>query len=446
VAFRKEAILFWMPQSCGFSPFAWREDDAPVASELDLGLLVRMMQTAERGKIHGAFFADGVAVGFGPAAASAEALSRTAKGSRFEPLTLLSALSASTRHIGLLGTLSTTVYEPYNVARMFGSLDHISGGRAGWNVVTTAHPKASLNFGVEELMNHAERYERGQEFVEIVTGLWDSWEDDAFLRDAEAGLYFDPAKLHALNYRGKHLSCAGPLNMARPPQGYPLIAQAGASKTGSDFAARNADVIYSMHADMEQARDFLGDIKERAAAHGRDPDHVKVLPGLTVLVGRSQAHADEKLARLRELVDPIAGMEQLEGYMGVDLSAYPLDGPVPDIPETANGARTIQRYYLDRAKRDNLTLRQLMQLLSCQGVTPMTATGIADRIQEWMEAGAADGFNITFGDVDQSLNIFVEDVVPELQRRGLFQTEYRGRTLRENLGLPRPRNRLGVAA
>lgn len=443
---KKEAVLFWMPQNSGFTPFAWREPDAPVAPELDFDLARRMMQTAERGKIHGAFFADAVAVGFGPAPASAEALSRTAKGSRFEPLTLLSALAAHTRHIGLLGTLSTTFYEPYNVARMFASLDHISGGRAGWNVVTSAHPLAALNYGADQLMEHDARYERSQEFFEIVSGLWDSWEDDAFIRDHESGQYFTPEKLHALNYKGKYLSCAGPLNMARPPQGHPVIAQAGSSKAGNAFAARNADVIYTMHADIGRAKEFSDGIKEQAAAHGRDPDHVKVLPGMTIVVGHSQAHADEKLARLSELVDPMAGMEQLSGYMGIDLSGYPLDAPVPDIPETKNGARTAQKYYLDIAKRDNLTLRQLMQRISCQGVTPMTATGIADQIQEWLEAGAADGFNITFGDLTGSLEVFVDEAVPELQRRGLFHTEYRGRTLRESLGLPRPANRLARSA
>jgi N-acetyl-S-(2-succino)cysteine monooxygenase len=440
---KKDTILFWLPEWGGFHTAGWREQGSP-HDPLDFSLVRRMVQTAERGKFHGCFIADTPAVGLLAANVSTAALSRTSKGTRWEPLTLLSALSGCTENIGLLGTVSTTYFEPYNVARMLASLDYVSGGRAGWNVVTTAHPKASLNFGIDKQMAHDERYERSQEFFDIVAGLWDSWEDDAFVRDKASGLYFEPEKLHALNYRGKHLSAAGPLNIARPVQGHPVIAQAGSSKVGRGFAARNADVIYTVHAERKQCKEFYDEVKEQVAANGRDPEHCKILPAMILVVGRSQAHADEKLARLDALVDPLVGIEGLTGVVKADLSGYPLDGPVPEVAEDQTGSKTVQKFFLDLAKRDKLTVRQLMQVVARLGTVAGTATSIADTIQEWMEAGAADGFNITFADANESLDVFVDEVIPELQRRGLFHTEYRGTTLRENLGLPRPPNRFAT--
>lgn len=437
---KKEAILFFMPELWGFHTTAWRESE-PRDTEMSFDSIRQMVQAAERAKFHACFFADTVAFGLQSSEASVEAVSRTSKGVRWEPVTLLSALSAHTRRIGLLGTVSTTFSEPYNVARMFASLDHISGGRAGWNVVTTAHPRSAMNFGFDKLMDHASRYERSEEFFDIVSGLWDTWEDDIFLRDKETGAYFDPTKLHALNYKGKYLSSAGPLNIARPPQGHPVIAQAGSSQAGGTFAARHADVIYTLQADLQLARAFRHEVRERAVANGRNPDHVKVLPAMVIVVGRSRAHAEERLARLDELVDPVLGMESLKGYVKFDLSGYPLDGPVPEIPETENASKTGQKYYLDLARRDNLTVRQLMQVVARHNTTAHTPETIAEHMQEWLEAGAADGFNITFSDWTDSMDVWVRDVVPELQRRGLLQTEYRGNTLRESLGLPRPPNR-----
>jgi len=432
-----------MPTYLGFHPMAWRQEDAPQRQgELDFDHVLRQIRTAERGKFHGAFFADGIAIGMGPADVSIEALSRTPRGgTRWEPMTLLSALAASTKQIGLLGTISTTYSQPYNVARMLASLDHISGGRAGWNVVTSAHPKAGLNFGDEALMDHSERYARSQEYFDIVAGLWDSWEDDAFLRDKASGRYFDPEKLHALDYYGEYLSCAGPLNIARPPQGHPVIAQAGSSTPGRAFAARNADVIYTMQAAIQSAKEFYDDIKGQAADQGRNPDHIKILPAVILSVGHSMAHAEDKLAALDALVDPVLGMDLLNNLIKADLSAYPLDGPVPEVAEDQSGSRTTQKYFLDIAKRDNLTIRQLMQVVVRASCIPGTATSIADRIEEWIECGAADGLNIQFANDEDSIGIFVDEVIPELQRRGLFRSEYQGKTLRENLGLPRPTNR-----
>lgn len=442
---KREAVLFFMPTYRGFHTAAWRrEGGTERAVEMDFDIIRRQIQLAERGKFHAAFFADGLVVGMGPADVSVEALSRTAAGSKWEPMTLLSALAACTSRIGLLGTVSTTYSQPYNVARLLASLDHISGGRAGWNVVTSAHPKVGLNFGDEALMPHDERYARGEEFFDVVAGLWDSWEDDAFIRDKASGRYFDPEKLHALNHRGKYLSVAGPLNIARPIQGHPVIAQAGSSRPGRAFASRHADVIYTMQAEIKHAQEFYSDIKTQASDAGRDPDHVKILPAVIFSVGHSMAHAEDKLAELDALVDPVVGMELLSAVLKVDMSAYPIDGPVPDVPEDQSGSRTTQKYFLDIAKRDNLTIRQLMQVMARSSAIPGTAQSIADRIEEWMEAEAADGLNVQFANDEDSLGIFVEEVIPELQRRGLFHTEYRGRTLRENLRVPRPQNRFAA--
>ncbi|WP_242128192.1 LLM class flavin-dependent oxidoreductase [Sphingobium sp. Sx8-8] len=438
---KKDTILLWMPAYLGFHSMAWRQEAGRRQSEMDFDMVRRQIQIAERGKFHAAFFADTVAVGVYSADVSMEALSRTAKASAWEPVTLLSALAACTNNIGLLGTVTTSYAEPYNVARMFASLDHISGGRAGWNVVTTSHPKSAMNFGRDAHYGHGERYERCEEFFDTVAGLWDSWEDDAFLRDKASGRYFDPEKLHSLNHRGKHLSVAGPLNIARPPQGHPVIAQAGSSVEGRAFAARHADLIYTMQAEVKHAKTFYDDVKAQAADSGRNPDHVKIMPAIGLMVGRSRAHAEDKIAALDELVDPVFGMEVLSSYIKADLSGYDLDGPVPEIAEDQAGSKTSQKYFLDLAKRDNLSIRQLMQVAARLGTAPGSAMDIADMIEEWMEAGAADGFNITFASDEDSLEIFVDDVIPELQRRGLFQREYRGRTLRENLGLPHPDNR-----
>ena len=441
---KKEIVLFWMPVWGGFHPTAWREQGTPTDLTMDLGVIRRMVQTAERGKFHACFLADALSIGFQGARVDTSVLSRTTHGTRHEPITLLSALSACTERIGLLATASTTYNEPFHMARMFASLDHLSGGRAGWNVVTSGAGPESLNFGREEHMDHTERYERAQEFLDIAIGLWDGWEDDAFLYSKKSGRYFDPDKLHPLDYQGRFLSVAGPLNISRPPQGHPIIAQAGSSGEGRAFAARNADVIYTLQADTEKGRAFYDEVKEQVAANGRDPHHVKILPALKILVGRSQMDADEKLARLDALVEPEVGMGSLTGVIEADLSGVPLDGPVPDIPETKLGNKTRQKYYLDLARRDNLTVRELMQVAARHDTFAGAPADIADMIQEWIEAGSADGMNLTFADATDSLDVFVDKVVPKLQGRGVFHTEYRGATLRDDLGLPRPVSRFAA--
>ena len=343
---------------------AWRDQGAPADPAMDYPTIKRMVQTAERGKFHGFFLADTLAIRH---SLSAAALSRTAKAVRFEPMTLMSALSGVTEHIGPMLTASTTYNEPYHVARQFASLDHLSGGRAAWNVVTSGTPGESVNFGRDEHMAHDERYERGAEFFEVVTGLWDSWDDDAFIRDKESGQFFDAEKVHTLNYKGRHVSVAGPLTVSRSPQGRPVIAQAGSSEVGLAFATRVADVIYTMQSDVGQARDFYSRVKGMVEDNGRAADDTKVLPALILLVGRTDEEAAEKMARLDTLVEPSVGFEQLTALIEMDLSGYPLDGPVPEVPETEFGTKTRQRHFLDLARRDNLTVRQLMAVAARTG-------------------------------------------------------------------------------
>jgi alkanesulfonate monooxygenase len=351
--------------------------------------------------------------------------------------------------VGLAATASTTYNEPYHLARKFASLDYLSGGRAGWNVVTSATEAEALNFNRDKHMEHGLRYERAREFLRVTKGLWDSWEDDAFLRDKESGIYLDPDKLHVLNHKGEHFSVRGPLNVARPVQGYPVIIQAGASEDGQDFAASTAEVIFTAWRTIEEAQAFYKGIKGRLAKYGRSPDHFKIMPGVFPVIGKTEAEAQEKYEVLQELIHPSVGLALLSGMTGgIDLSQYPLDGPLPDLPET-NGNRSRQQLIRDLAGRENLTIRQLyLAIAGARGhwTTWGTPEQIADQLEEWFVTDAADGFNVMPPYLPGGLDDFVEHVIPILQHRGLFRTEYEGRTLRENLGLPRPVNQFSPAA
>jgi FMN-dependent oxidoreductase (nitrilotriacetate monooxygenase family) len=370
------------------------------------------------------------------------ALRRSATVTSFDPLTLLPALAVVTEHLGLIATASTTYNEPYHIARKFASLDHISGGRAGWNLVTTSNPDAAANFGLEEHAEHDERYRRAREFYDVVTGLWDSWADDAFIRDVSSGIYFDPARMHVLDHKGEFLSVRGPLNIARPIQGWPVIVQAGASEAGRQIAAETAEVIFGSSRTMQDGQRFYADVKGRMERLGRSRDHLKILPGALVFVGETLAKAREKKARLDGLVHPDSGIPNLSIRLGVDASGFDLDAPLPDIPET-NASRSGRQTLLELARRENMTVRQLAQLVGGYGGLQMVGTPamIADQMEEWLATEACDGFNVMFPSVPGGLDDFVDQVVPELQRRGLFRREYEGATLRENLGLPRPDNR-----
>ena len=416
----------------------WRYPGAWPDANFNFKHLVRFIQTLERGKFDAFFMADHLAVLNMPM----NALKRSATNTSFDPLTLLPALAVVTERIGLIATASTTFNDPYHIARKFASLDHISNGRAGWNLVTTSNPDAALNFGLDEHVEHGERYDRGREFYEVVTGLWDSWADDAWIRDQESGVFFDPDKLHVLNHSGPHFKVRGPLNHARPVQGWPVIVQAGASEAGKQIAAETAEMVFAAGGPIAGARDFYADVKGRMEKVGRHPDHLKILPGALVVVGETKADAQKKKALLDSLVHPDSGVASLSIALGCDASKFDLDGPLPDIPET-NQSKSGRQRVIDRARRDNLTVRQLAQIAGSYGGLSIVGTPaqIADEMAEWLFTDACDGFNIMFPYVPGGLDDFVDLVVPELQRRGLFRRDYEGTTLRDHLGLPRPQNR-----
>ncbi|WP_116520923.1 LLM class flavin-dependent oxidoreductase [Achromobacter insuavis] len=419
---------------------AWRHPDAQADAPVNFRHYAELARRAEAAKFDAIFLADSVGVRNTDLAS----LSRTARSDHFEPLTLLSALAAVTEKIGLIATVSTTYNEPYHVARKFASLDHISGGRSGWNLVTSSGQGEAQNFNLDEHVEHARRYARAAEFHDVVLGLWDSWEDDAFLRDKHSGQYFDPAKLHPLRHRGEHFSVRGPLNVSRSPQGRPVVVQAGASPAGRDLAARTAEVIFVAHQTFDEAQAFYRDIKGRAVEYGRDPDDIKIMPGIFPVIGRTQAEAEEKFARLQDLIHPVVGVQLLSNMIGgFDLSGYPVDGPLPDIPET-NGGKSRQQLLIDLARRDNLTIRQLyLRIAGARGHQQVVGTpqSVADQLQQWFEEDGADGFNIMSPWLPGGLDDFIELALPELRRRGLFRSEYEGATLRQHLGLARPPHR-----
>ncbi|RFB87115.1 nitrilotriacetate monooxygenase [Rhizobium leguminosarum bv. trifolii] len=426
---------------------AWRHPQASVG--IDFENYFELAKLAEAAKFDAIFFADGVAARL----KDVEAASRKAHSGvyPFEPITLLSALSSVTRNIGLIATASTSFSDPYNLARQFGSLDRLSGGRAGWNLVTSSDPEAAYNFGHETQILHADRYERAEEFADVVLGLWDSWDDDAFIRDQAGGRYFDPEKLHRLDHKGRHFKVRGPLNIPRSPQGRPVLVQAGASGPGKELAARTAEAIFAAHITLEEAKAFYSDVKGKLGAYRRSPDDLKILPGIFPVVGRSETEAQEKFEALQELIQPQVGLNLLSQLSGVDLSSYPLDGPIPSNLPVTNAGKSRQELVLDLARRENLTIRQLyLRIAGARGHWQVVGTPsqIADAMEERFENYGADGFNIMAPIMPGGLVDFIELVVPELRRRGLFRTEYEGTTLRENLGLKRPVNRFaaGTAA
>jgi FMN-dependent oxidoreductase (nitrilotriacetate monooxygenase family) len=421
---------------------AWRYPGAYPDANFNFAHLARFAQTLEAAKFDAFFMADHLALLNMPM----DALKRSHTATSFEPFTLLSALAVVTERLGLVATGSTTFDLPFHIARRFASLDHISGGRAGWNIVTTSNPDASLNFGLEEHMEHGERYQRAREFYDVVTGLWDSWADDAFVRDVEHGIYFDPEKLHVLGHKGKYYSVRGPLHIARPVQGWPVIVQAGASEAGRQLAAETAEAVFTAQANLEVGRAFYADVKGRMEKLGRNPEHMKIMPGCFVVVGDTVEEAREKRARLDGLVDYANGIGSLSIALGTDAAKFDPDAPLPDVPDT-NASKSGRERTIALARRENLTVRQLAQRLGGYAGLSMVGTPqtIADEMQEWLETRGSDGFTIMFPYLPGGLEDFCNRVVPELQRRGIFRREYEGRTLRENLGLPRPDNRFFAA-
>jgi N-acetyl-S-(2-succino)cysteine monooxygenase len=423
---------------------SWLHPDAQIDAGTNFRHYVELAQMSEAAKFDLMFLADALAIRDG----NLEALSRWPQYmAYFEPITLLSGIAGLTKNIGLVATATTSYNEPYNVARKFASLDHISGGRAGWNVVTSANLSEAFNFGREAHYEHGERYDRALEFTEIVFGLWDSWDDDAFLRDRKTGRYFDPTKLHTLNHNGEHFSVRGPLNVARPPQGHPVIFQAGSSDIGRELAARTAEAVFTPQHSLDSAQAFYRDLKGRMTKYGRSPEHLKIMPGLNPIVGRTEQDAKDRHQYLQSLIHPDVGLELLSNALaGFDLRPYNLDAPLPDavFRVTPKGSTTSFHNVLQWAREEHLTIRQLYQRFAGargQRTVIGTARQIVDQMEDWFVNRGVDGFLIQPSHLPGGLRDFISLVIPELQERGLFRTEYEGPTLRDQLGLPRPRGR-----
>ena len=400
---------------------AWRHPDADLNQSL-FAAYRHQTQVAERACLDAIFFADNVALSGTPT---------------LEPLTLLSALAASTTHLGLVGTVTTTYNAPYHVARKVASLDAISNGRAGWNLVTSDHAAEAGNFGRTRHVAHAERYARAREFYDVVDGLWGTIAPDAFVGDKAGGVLFDPDRIRPLDHHGVHFDVAGPLNVRPSPQGRPVVVQAGSSDAGRALAAATADVVFTAQPTLDAAVAFYRDMQARREREGRGP--LRIMPGIYAVVGSTEGEAQDKYAQLQELIEPQAGLALLGRMIGnFDLSGYPLDGPLPELPLTNDGQRSRQQLLTSLAQGEDLTLRQLMQRVAGgRGHFTVIGTGaqVADAIQAWFEAGACDGFNLMAPVLPGGLEDFAHHVVPVLQRRGLFRTAYTSTTLRGHLGL-----------
>ncbi|WP_340671890.1 LLM class flavin-dependent oxidoreductase [Bradyrhizobium ottawaense] len=429
----------------GYHEGAWRDPSAPPNGGADVDHFAELAALAESAAFHFVFLADHQGV-----IDDHTAIARAGRNDGFEPITLLSALSSRTQHIGLVATATTTYYQPYHLARIFASLDHVSQGRAAWNVVTSAINSEAQNFGERELPDHDRRYARASEFVEVVKGLWDSWQDDAFIRDKQRGIYADTKKLHVLNHRGSHFSVRGPLNIARPPQGYPVLVQAGASDAGIAFAAEVGEVVFTAEPSLENGKRYFATLKQKARALGREDDQVLVMPGIVPIIGRTKQEASEKLHRLQSYTDIDVLIGTADLWLGsiTDLRSMDLDSLVPAALPQTNSIQSRQKVLVDLAVRQRFTWRQLIRLVSdSKGHLMVVGTpeDIADAMVETFDQHAADGFNVLPATAPGGLKDFVELVVPELRRRGKFRSRYAGQTLRENLGLKRPRNRFTLA-
>ncbi|WP_339820184.1 LLM class flavin-dependent oxidoreductase [Paenibacillus sp. FSL R7-0216] len=434
MAKQKQLKLGALLHGVGGGTSLWRHPEVQPDASINIDVYKHWVQKAEAGKFDLVFIADGLYI--------------TEKSiphflNRFEPLTLLSALAAVSKHVGLVGTLSTSYSEPFTVSRQFASLDRISGGRAGWNIVTSPLEGSALNYGKKEHPDHDKRYRIATEFLEVARGLWDSWEDDAFVRNKETGVFFDPDKMHTLNHVGEFFSVKGPLNIARSKQGQPVIFQAGSSEVGKNYAAKHADSVFTGHETIEDAQAFYQDVKSRAASFGRNPDEVLIFPGISPILGRTPEEAERKYQEVASLVT----IENALDYLGRffehhDFSQYPLDEPFPELGDLGkNSFQSGTDKIKKDAKEKGLTLRQVaLQAATPRGGFIGTPEQVADRIQAWFEGEAADGFMIASA-VPNGLEEFVDLVVPILQERGLFRTDYESDTLRGNLGLPVPENR-----
>ena len=418
----------------------WRLPESSPEQSFSLPFYVDLARTAERGMFDFMFMPDTLAL---VPHRNPDTYGRTPPIAHLEPFTLLAALAAVTTHIGLAGSATTTYNPPYQVARILASLDHISGGRAAWNLITSANPAEAWNFGFPEHPDKADRYERAGEFADVVTGLWDSWAMDAFRFDKHDGQYFDPSGVRTLDHDGAHFKVKGPLNMARSPQGRPVIAQAGSSDAGRDLAARTAEVIFTAQQTMAGAKAFYDDVRSRASSYGRGGAEIAILPGVVPIVGRTDDEAQDMRERLQDAYDYRLGLDMLSAEFGLDMTAYPLDEAVSDDLPASPLATSRRDLLLGQAKRENLTLRQLAKRGASLGHWTLcgSAKTVTDTLQAWFEDGAADGFIVMPACQPTGTRDFVELVTPELQRRGLFRTAYESTTLRGNLGFDIPERR-----
>lgn len=435
---RRQLRLGFILHGVGLGWDDWRHPDAQVDASTSFAFYKRQAQIAERGKLDYLFVADSVSI---------NARSSPHYLNRFEPLTILSAVAAVTEHIGLVGTATVSYTEPFNLARQFASLDHISGGRAGWNVVTSWLEGSAANFGKDEHLAHDVRYRLAEEYLDVVKGLWDSWEDDALVRDKASGQFLDPDKLHELNHKGEFLSVKGPLNISRSPQGQPVIFQAGSSEDGRGFAARHAEAIFTHQDDLTEAQAFYADIKSRARGYGRDPDTIAIVPGARPIIGSTEAEAEAKWRELAELGSLENALRALgRSFNDHNFSQYDPDGPFPHAvaAEGFKSNQSASQRILALADK-GLTLGEIAR----QVATPRsnwtgTPEQLADRFELWLDQRGADGFNL-FESLPGQLELFVDHVVPLLQDKGIFRREYPGATFRETLGLDKPVNRYTAA-
>ncbi|WP_068672219.1 LLM class flavin-dependent oxidoreductase [Oceanobacillus sp. Castelsardo] len=415
---------------------SWRHPDVPADGFEDFKYYQEIAGIAEKGKLDMLFLSDGL---------SFNRLSHPAEIVRFDPLTLLPALAVVTSKIGLVATASTTYNEPFHIARKFSSMDHLSNGRSAWNVVTSYYEHEAGNFGKNKHLAHDLRYERATEFVEVVKGLWDSWEAGALIRDKKSGVYYEPDKLHTLNHEGKHFYVKGPLNSSRSPQGRPVIIQAGSSEAGTTLAAQTADVIFTAQQTLEDAQKFYEKVKRKVIDFDRNPDEVKIMPGVSPFIGRTEAEARKKYEQLQDLIVPEVGLDFLSDYLGgMDFSNYSLDEPLPEVIPETNGNQSRRELIIDLARRENLTIRQLYKRIAgSRGHWTIFGTPeqIADQLESWIIGKGADGFNLMFQYFPGGLSDFVEQVIPILQKRGVFRTEYSDVTLRGHLSLSIPESR-----
>ena len=426
--------MFYWP--CGHHIAAWRHPNSVPNSGSNMPHIIELAQMAERGLFDMFFMADSVSFWRG----ELDAMAHDSYGTWIEPFTLMGAIAQHTKHLGVVCTATTTYDQPFSLARRFASLDLVSDGRAGWNLVTSGNRSEAESFGLEKHMEKSQRYKRAKEFAHVVRGLWNSWGKDVFIRDRESGVYFDKDKLQILEHDGEFFKIKGPINVPPSLQGEPVMVQAGASDDGRELAAETAEVIFGAQQTISGAKEFYADVKQRMHAYGRNPEDLKVMPGLLVCVAATHEEAVKKYENLQDLIDPITGLQLLSKRLDYDVSGFPIDGPLPEIPRNKTSSTRVD-LFVEIARRENLTIKDLYRRVAgARGHYEIigSPTEVADLMEEWVADGACDGFNIMPPVFPSSLHEFIDLVIPELQRRGIYRTAYNGNTLRENLGLTRP--------